>query len=164
MKEQKKSYISNFVWVDKLLFHEERVAILHLSVSTTLSESIPDGHNCRYIDQQHLNVEDNKLAYSEFSDNPEHIGNLSNLDDSLIEDKLEDTNHFNRQNYSSVVTMLNYILCPYSECTYEKLKSCRSTSSHKMSATYNWTHDNLLRKFGCKQEGKQRQKRSNRHI
>ena len=26
-----------------------------------------------------------------------------------------------------------------------------------MSATYNWTHDNLLTKFGCKQEGKQRQ-------
>eukprot|EP00957_Ditylum_brightwellii_P092103 7013060-Ditylum_brightwellii.AAC.1 len=26
-----------------------------------------------------------------------------------------------------------------------------------MSATYNWTHDNLLIKLGCKQEGKQRQ-------
>eukprot|EP00957_Ditylum_brightwellii_P144228 10989023-Ditylum_brightwellii.AAC.1 len=68
-----------------------------MSVSTTLSESIPDGHNCMYIDQQHLNVEENDLAYPEFSDNPEHIANISNSDNSLIKDKLEDTNHFNRQ-------------------------------------------------------------------
>ena len=93
---KEKNYISNFVWVEKLSLQEEKVAILHLSVSTTLSESIPDGHNCRYIDQQHLNIEDNDLAYPKFSGHPEHIANLSNLDDSLIEDKLEDTDHFNR--------------------------------------------------------------------
>ena len=84
IQRQKKSHILNYVWVDKMSIRDEKVSITHMSVSTTLSESIPDGHNCRYIDQQHLNVEDNKYAYPELSDNSEHIANLSNLDDSLI--------------------------------------------------------------------------------
>ena len=147
----------NFVWVDKLSLQEEKVSILHLSVLTTQSESIPDGHNCRYIDQQHLNIDNNNMAYPEFSNNPEHIANISDSDDSLIEDKLKDTDHFNRQTFSSVATMLNYILCPYSECTFEKLKSCRGTASHKMIATYDWMKENLDTKFGCKQEGLARQ-------
>ena len=139
IQQQNKRHILNYVWVDKTSIRDQKVSITHMPVSTTLEDGIPDGHNCRYIDQQHLNVEYDDMAYPEFSDDSEHIANLSDSDDSLIEDKLEDTDHFNRQTFSSVVTMLNYILCPYSKCTFEKLKSCKGTSSHKMITTYNWT-------------------------
>ena len=157
IQRQNKRHILNYVWVDKTSIRDQKVSITHMPVSTTLEDGIPDGHNCRYIDQQHLNVEYDDMAYPEFSDDSEHIANLSDSDDSLIEDKLEDTDHFNRQTFSSVVTMLNYILCPYSECTFEKLKSCKGTSSHKMITTYNWTKENLDTKFGAKQEGLARQ-------
>eukprot|EP00957_Ditylum_brightwellii_P137221 10462393-Ditylum_brightwellii.AAC.1 len=92
-------YILNYVWVDKSTIHDVQVAILYLPISTTVSEDVADGHNCRYIDQQHFNQEENYAVPPDWSDDSECIAALSDLD-SLIEDKLEYTNHFNRQTYS----------------------------------------------------------------
>eukprot|EP00957_Ditylum_brightwellii_P156768 11931998-Ditylum_brightwellii.AAC.1 len=71
---------------------QRNISILYLSASPTLSEDVADGHNCRYIDQQHLNQEENYVLHPDWSDDSECIGALSDLD-SLVEDKLEDTNH-----------------------------------------------------------------------
>eukprot|EP00957_Ditylum_brightwellii_P006706 508829-Ditylum_brightwellii.AAC.1 len=93
-------YLLNYVWADKSTIHDAQIAILYLLASTTLSEDVVDGHNRRYKDQQHFSLAENNAIPPDWSDDFECIDALSDLD-SLIEDKLEDTDHFNRQTFSS---------------------------------------------------------------
>ena len=147
-ERRRRTYVSNFVWVEKSSLQDDKVAILHLLPSTKLSELITDGHNCRYIDQQHLN--DKK-------DGEDYPACLSDSEDSLIDDKLEHTDNLNRQTFSSVVTILNYILCLYSGCSFEKVRCSKNTTSKAMIEKYKWIQDDLGTMFGCKQEGWHRQ-------